>query len=168
MFCTACRISRTIRPAMSQRSHRLSCLWSLKAGFYFGEFDRMTLALKTNDLIGCCSFWSRSTSRTGRAFASECSLSAWISSCACPDSPSLGCAPEFAEVETGLQAKQAFAGECAVRSGSWIKFNFFATRMSENQSDCFFSMLEHATVPVRATKFAEVETGLKAGIRPRD
>ena len=32
--------------------------------------------------------------------------------------------------------------------------------MSENQSDCFFSMLEHAAVPVRATKFAEVETGL--------
>ena len=32
--------------------------------------------------------------------------------------------------------------------------------MSENQSDCFFSMLEHATVPVRATKFAEEETGL--------
>ena len=33
--------------------------------------------------------------------------------------------------------------------------------MSENQSNCFFSMLEHATVPVRATKFAEVETGFK-------
>ena len=32
--------------------------------------------------------------------------------------------------------------------------------MSENQPDCFFSMLEHATVPVRATKFTEVETGL--------
>ena len=31
--------------------------------------------------------------------------------------------------------------------------------MSENQSDCFFSTLEHATVPVRATKLAEVETG---------
>ena len=34
--------------------------------------------------------------------------------------------------------------------------------MSESQSDCFFSMLEHAIVPVRATKFAEVETGLKS------
>ena len=32
--------------------------------------------------------------------------------------------------------------------------------MSENQSDCFFSTLEYATVPVRATKLAEVETGL--------
>ena len=32
--------------------------------------------------------------------------------------------------------------------------------MSENQSVCFFSMLELAIVPVRATKFAEVETGL--------
>ena len=38
----------------------------------------------------------------------------------------------------------------------------FATRMSESQSDCFFSMLEHAIVPVHATKFAEVETGLQA------
>ena len=56
--------------------------------------------------------------------------------------------------------KRAFTGERTVSSGSWIKFNFFATRISENQSDCFFSMLEHATVPVRATKFAEVETGL--------
>ena len=46
------------------------------------------------------------------------------------------------------------------RGQFWIKFNFFATRVSENQPDCFFSMLEHATVPVRATKFAEVETGL--------
>ena len=35
--------------------------------------------------------------------------------------------------------------------------------MSENQSDCFFSMLEHAIVPVRATKFAEVETDLHFG-----
>ena len=33
--------------------------------------------------------------------------------------------------------------------------------MSESQSDYFFSMLEHAIVPVRATKFAEVETSLK-------
>ena len=33
--------------------------------------------------------------------------------------------------------------------------------MSESQSDCFFLMLEHAIVPVRATEFAEVETGLK-------
>ena len=33
--------------------------------------------------------------------------------------------------------------------------------MSEGQSDFFFSMLEHAIVPVRATEFAEVETGLK-------
>ena len=32
--------------------------------------------------------------------------------------------------------------------------------MSERQSDFFFSMLEHAIVPVRATEFAEVETGL--------
>ena len=56
--------------------------------------------------------------------------------------------------------KRSFTGERAVSSGSWIKFNFFATRMSENQSDRFFSMLEHATVSVRATKFAEVETGL--------
>ena len=56
--------------------------------------------------------------------------------------------------------KRAFTGEGAVSSGSWIKFNFFATWMSENQSDCFFSMLEYAIVPVRATKFAEVETGL--------
>ena len=32
--------------------------------------------------------------------------------------------------------------------------------MSESQSDRFFSMLEHAIVPVRATKFAEVEIGL--------
>ena len=30
-----------------------------------------------------------------------------------------------------------------------------------SQSGCFFSMIEHATVPVRATKFAEVEIGLK-------
>ena len=30
--------------------------------------------------------------------------------------------------------------------------------MSESQSDRFFSMLEHAIVPVRDTKFAEVET----------
>ena len=44
-----------------------------------------------------------STSRTDRAFASKRSLSAWISSCACPDSPSLGRAAEFAEVETGLK-----------------------------------------------------------------
>ena len=44
-------------------------------------------------------------------------------------------------------------------------FNFFATRMSESQSD-FFSMLEHAIVPVRATEFAEVETGLKGGTTP--
>ena len=43
------------------------------------------------------------TSRTGRGFASERSLSAWISSCACPDSPSLGRATEFAEVEIGLK-----------------------------------------------------------------
>ena len=56
--------------------------------------------------------------------------------------------------------KPVFTGERTVSSGSWIKFNFFATRMNENQSNCFFSMLEHATVPVRATKFAEVETGL--------
>ena len=56
--------------------------------------------------------------------------------------------------------RRAFTRERAVSSGSWIKFNFFATRMSENQSDCFFSMLEHVTVPVHATKFAEVETGL--------
>ena len=33
--------------------------------------------------------------------------------------------------------------------------------MSESQSDCFFSMLDHAIAPVRVTKFAEVETGLK-------
>ena len=32
--------------------------------------------------------------------------------------------------------------------------------MSESQSDFFFSMLEHAIAPVRATEFAEVETGL--------
>ena len=32
--------------------------------------------------------------------------------------------------------------------------------MSDSQSDRFFSMLEHAIVPVRATEFAEVETGL--------
>ena len=38
--------------------------------------------------------------------------------------------------------------------------------MSENQSDCFFSMLEHATVPVRETKFAEMETGLYIIITP--
>ena len=62
-----------------------------------------------------------------------------------------------------IQAEsERFTGERAVSSGSWIKFNFFATRMSENQADCFFSMLEHAIVPVRATKFAEVETGLKS------
>ena len=52
----------------------------------------------------------------------------------------------------------------AVSSGSWIKFNFFATRMSEYQSDCFFSTLEYATVPVRANKFAEVETGLNGAM----
>ena len=46
------------------------------------------------------------------------------------------------------------------RTRGQFKFNFFATRMSESQSDCFFSVLEHATVPVRATKFAEVEIGL--------
>ena len=49
--------------------------------------------------------------------------------------------------------------------GQFWKLNqvqLFATRMSENQSVCFFSMIEHAIVPVRATKFAEVETGLKA------
>ena len=56
--------------------------------------------------------------------------------------------------------KRAFTGTRATSSGSWIKFNFFATRMSESQSDCFFSMLEHAIIPVRATKFAEVEIGL--------
>ena len=33
--------------------------------------------------------------------------------------------------------------------------------MSENQSVCFFSMIEHAIVPVRAIKFVEVETGLR-------
>ena len=33
--------------------------------------------------------------------------------------------------------------------------------MSESQSDFFFSMLEHAIIPVRATEFSEVETGLK-------
>ena len=33
--------------------------------------------------------------------------------------------------------------------------------MSESQSDFFFSMLEHAIAPVRATEFAEVETGFK-------
>ena len=60
--------------------------------------------------------------------------------------------------------KRAFTGERAVSSGRWIKFNFFATRVSENQLDCFFSMLEHATVPVRATKFAEVETGLNRAV----
>ena len=43
--------------------------------------------------------------------------------------------------------KRAFTGERAVSSESLIKFNFFATRMSESQSDCFFSMLEHAIVP---------------------
>ena len=32
--------------------------------------------------------------------------------------------------------------------------------MSESQSDFFFSLLEHAIVPVRATEFAEVETDL--------
>ena len=57
--------------------------------------------------------------------------------------------------------KRAFTGERAVSSGSWSKFNFFATRMSESQSDFFFSMLEHAIVPVRATEFDEVETGLQ-------
>ena len=36
--------------------------------------------------------------------------------------------------------------------------------MSENQSDCFISMPEHATVPVRTTKFAEVETGLNVAL----
>ena len=41
-----------------------------------------------------------------------------------------------------------------------VTFNFFVTRMSESQSDYFFSMLEHAIVPFRAPKFAEVETGL--------
>ena len=42
---------------------------------------------------------------------------------------------------------------------------FFPTRMSESQSDFFFSMLrlEHAIAPVRATEFAEVETGLDTG-----
>ena len=37
--------------------------------------------------------------------------------------------------------------------------------MSESQSDFFFSMLrlEHAIAPVRATEFAEVETGLDTG-----
>ena len=53
-------------------------------------------------------------------------------------------------------------GERAVSSGSLIKFNFFATRMSESQSDFVFSMLGHAIVPVRATEFAEVETDLNS------
>ena len=35
-----------------------------------------------------------------------------------------------------------------------IKFNFFATRMSDIQSDCFFSMLGHVIVQVCATEFA--------------
>ena len=51
--------------------------------------------------------------------------------------------------------------ERAASSGSWIKFNFFATRMSGTQSDCLFPMLEHAIVLVRATEFAEVENGLQ-------
>ena len=33
--------------------------------------------------------------------------------------------------------------------------------MSGSQSDCFFLKLDHAIIPVRATKFAEVEIGLK-------
>ena len=37
--------------------------------------------------------------------------------------------------------KRAFTGERAVSSGIWIKFNFFTTRMSESQSDCFFSIV---------------------------
>ena len=57
--------------------------------------------------------------------------------------------------------RQAFTGERAASSGSWIKFNFFATKMSDSELDRIFSMLEHAIVPVRATKFVEVETGLK-------
>ena len=44
-----------------------------------------------------------STSRTERAFANKHLLSALISICACPNSPSLGRAAEFAEVETGLK-----------------------------------------------------------------
>ena len=37
--------------------------------------------------------------------------------------------------------------------------------MSESQSGFFFPMLEHAIVPVRATEFAEVETGLNRAFR---
>ena len=33
--------------------------------------------------------------------------------------------------------------------------------MNESQLDSYFLMLEHGIVPVRATKFADVETGLK-------
>ena len=36
--------------------------------------------------------------------------------------------------------------------------------MSDDQSDCFFSMLEHGIVLVHATKFAKVETGLKVSL----
>ena len=36
--------------------------------------------------------------------------------------------------------------------------------MSDRQSDRLFLMLEHAIVPVRATEFAEVETGLYSGL----
>ena len=39
---------------------------------------------------------------TARSPVGKSSLSTWISSCACPDSPSLGRAAEFAEVETNL------------------------------------------------------------------
>ena len=37
--------------------------------------------------------------------------------------------------------------------------------MSDSQSYRFFSMQEHANVSVRATEFADTETGLKAAKR---
>ena len=36
--------------------------------------------------------------------------------------------------------------------------------MRDSQSDRVFSMLEYAVVPVRATEFAEMETGLKTEV----
>ena len=37
--------------------------------------------------------------------------------------------------------------------------------MSDSQSDLFLSMLKHVIVPVRATEFADVETGLNTFIQ---
>ena len=88
---------------------------NLKAGFHFSEFVRAKPLWSMRSGIEKKPIWLAfahsgrekveldSTSRTDRAFASKRSLSAWISSCACPDSPSLGRAAELAEVETGLK-----------------------------------------------------------------